>query len=50
MLQRLVGLDHRHDDELVVHGIEVIAVILELAPLAAYPGVMAFIWRRFLPQ
>ena len=27
--------------ELVVHGIEVIAVTLELAPLAAYPGVAA---------
>jgi hypothetical protein len=41
ILQRLVGLDHRHDKEPVVHGIEVIAVILELAPLAAYPSVAA---------
>src|SRR5215475_11864713 len=41
VLQRLVRLDHRHDNELVVHGIEVIAVILELAPLAAHPGVAA---------
>src|SRR5262250_2064600 len=41
ILQRLVGLDHRHDKEPVVHSIEVIAVILELAPLAAYPGVAA---------
>src|SRR5262249_56390019 len=41
ILQRLVGLDHRHDKEPVVHSIEVIAVILELAPLAAYPSVAA---------
>src|SRR5215813_10492931 len=41
VLQRLVGLDHRHDNELVVQGIEVIAVILELAPLATYPRVAA---------
>jgi hypothetical protein len=41
VLQRLFRLDHRHDNELVVHGIEVIAVILELAPLAAHPSVAA---------
>src|ERR1700738_1565787 len=41
VLQRLVRLDHRHDNEPVVHGVEVIAVILELAPLAAHPGVAA---------
>src|ERR1700746_2929199 len=41
VLQRLVRLDHRHYNELVVHGIEVIAVILELAPLATHPGVAA---------
>src|SRR6184192_4956634 len=41
VLQRLVRLDHRHDNEPVVHGVEVIAVILELAPLAAHPSVAA---------
>src|SRR3954462_9834287 len=41
VLQRLVRLDHRHDNELVVHGVEVIAVILELTPLAAHPGIAA---------
>src|SRR3954471_22718118 len=41
VLQRLVRLDHRHDNELVIHGIHVIAVILEFAPLAADPGVAA---------
>src|ERR1700738_2284932 len=41
VLQRLVRLDHRYDNELVVHRIEVIAIILELAPLAAHPGVAA---------
>src|SRR2546429_7871575 len=41
VLQRLVRLDHRHDNELVVHGVHVIAVILELAPLAAHPGIAA---------
>src|SRR5947207_15473163 len=41
VLQRLVRLDHRHDNELVIHGIHVIAVTLKFAPLAADPGVAA---------
>src|ERR1700747_3101113 len=40
ILKRLVGLDHRHDKEPVVHSIEVIAVILELAPLARTPALL----------
>src|SRR3954471_24218909 len=46
VLQRLVRLDHRHDNDPVVHGVEVIAIILELAPLTAHPGVAAVAERK----
>src|SRR5262245_32491267 len=41
IVERLVGLDHRHDKKLVVNGIHVIAISLELTPFATHAGVAA---------